>query len=58
MEMLQVGDPFHKDTEQGPQVDEEQFNKVLIIFMVFRGIVNAAAFFLDYVDCCSGGGGG
>ncbi len=25
----QVGDPFHKETEQGPQVDEEQFNKVV-----------------------------
>jgi len=24
-----VGDPFAKDTEQGPQVDKEQFNKVL-----------------------------
>ncbi|KAL1506792.1 hypothetical protein ABEB36_006089 [Hypothenemus hampei] len=24
-----VGDPFHPDTEQGPQIDEEQFNKIL-----------------------------
>ncbi|XP_060526211.1 aldehyde dehydrogenase, mitochondrial-like isoform X2 [Cylas formicarius] len=24
-----VGDPFHPDTEQGPQVDEEQMNKIL-----------------------------
>lgn len=24
-----VGDPFNKDTTQGPQVDEEQFNKIL-----------------------------
>ncbi|CAH1134378.1 unnamed protein product [Ceutorhynchus assimilis] len=24
-----VGDPFHPATEQGPQIDEEQFNKIL-----------------------------
>ncbi|XP_030759008.1 aldehyde dehydrogenase, mitochondrial [Sitophilus oryzae] len=24
-----VGDPFHPETEQGPQVDEEQMNKIL-----------------------------
>lgn len=24
-----VGDPFHPDTEQGPQIDEDQFNKIL-----------------------------
>uniref|UniRef100_A0A7N0V3R6 Aldehyde dehydrogenase domain-containing protein n=2 Tax=Kalanchoe fedtschenkoi TaxID=63787 RepID=A0A7N0V3R6_KALFE len=24
-----VGDPFRKGTEQGPQIDEEQFNKIL-----------------------------
>ena len=24
-----VGNPFDKNTEQGPQVDQEQFNKVM-----------------------------
>lgn len=24
-----VGDPFHKETEQGPQIDGEQFNKIM-----------------------------
>ena len=24
-----VGDPFRKDVEQGPQIDQEQFNKIL-----------------------------
>ncbi|XP_066146692.1 aldehyde dehydrogenase, mitochondrial [Euwallacea fornicatus] len=35
-----VGDPFHPDTEQGPQIDEEQFNKILSL--IKEGVAQGA----------------
>lgn len=35
-----VGDPFNKDTNHGPQIDEEQFNKILA--MIQTGVKQGA----------------
>ena len=44
-----MGDPFHKETEQGPQVDEDQFNKVNTLIKCAQKYI--VIVFLFFVSC-------